>query len=49
MTTGMVAELVLIVKHFISLLPTYSNGEARIRMRVAEVERLQGVGGIEKI
>jgi hypothetical protein len=45
----MVAGLVLIVNKFVSLLPAYSNGEALIRRRAAEVEGLQGVGGIETI
>jgi hypothetical protein len=45
----MVAGLVLIVNHYNYLLTTYSNSEARIRMRVAEVKRLQGVAGIETV
>ena len=45
----MVAELVLIVYHFMSLLHVNSNGEARNQMRVVEVERLEGVGGVETI
>jgi hypothetical protein len=43
----MIAWLVLIVNNIVSLLSAYSNGETRIRMRVAEVEKLHGVGGIE--
>ena len=48
-TWGMVAELVLIVNYFVGLLPAYSNGEGLIRMRMVEVERIEGVGGIEMI
>ena len=45
----MVAELVLIVNYFLGLLPAYSNREGLIRMRMPEVERLEGVGEIETI
>jgi hypothetical protein len=45
----MVAELVLIVNSFWSLLPAYPNGEELIRMRMAEVERIEGVGGLEMV
>jgi len=45
----MVAWLVLIVNYIFNLLHAYSNDEARIRIRAAEVERLEGVGGIETI
>ena len=48
-TCRMVAWSVPIVNNVLSLLSAYSNGEALIRMRVAEVERLEGVGGIETI
>jgi hypothetical protein len=48
-TWGMVAYPVLIVNYFLSLLHTYSNGDALVRRRVAEVERAEGVGGIETI
>jgi len=45
----MVAGLVLIVNYLMSLLPVHSNGQARIRIRLEEVECLEGVGGIERI
>jgi len=45
----MVAGLVLIVNYFMSLLPAHSNEKARIRIRLAEVEWSEGVGGIETI
>jgi hypothetical protein len=48
-TYGMVAELVLIVNSFWSLLSAYPNGEELIRMRMAEVERIEGVGGLEMV
>ena len=45
----MVAHPVLIVNYFMSLLHTYSNAERQVRMEMAEVERLEGVVGIETI
>jgi hypothetical protein len=45
----MVAGILPIVHRFVDLLSAYSNVERRIRRRVAEVDRFEGVGGIETI
>ena len=45
----MVAWLVLIVNYYVNLLYAYSNGDTPVRRRVAEVERAEGVTGIEAI
>jgi hypothetical protein len=45
----MVAWILPIVNRFVHLLSAYSNVERRIRMRGAEVERFERVGGIETI
>jgi hypothetical protein len=48
-TWGMVARILPIVNRNVNLLSAYSNGEVRIQMGVAEVERFEGVGGIETV